>query len=408
MIRSPDNGRNLTFYEFFAGGGMARAGLGSGWTCVFANDFDPDKAHAYRANWGDADFHAGDLAAIGAEKLPGQADLAWASFPCQDLSLAGSGRGMGEAGDEVFTRSGAFWLFHSKMRALREEGRAPRAIVLENVVGVMTSHGKRDFRAIVASLGDLGYRTGALLVDARWFTPQSRPRVFFVALDKALFESIGRDAALLSCLAAEAGDPQWTSPALLAAQQALPPDLQANWVWWRLPPPPRRNMELADILEESPADAPWRDAEATKRLLGLMAPPHREKIRQAQQDRRQDGRASVGAVYRRTRGDGKGGKTQRAEVRFDGIAGCLRTPGGGSSRQTLLEVRGETIRSRLLSSREAARLMGLPDSYVLPVTSSKAYKLCGDGLCVPVIRHIAEHLVQRLLMAADARLEVAE
>jgi DNA (cytosine-5)-methyltransferase 1 len=71
-------------------------------------------------------------------------------------------------------------------------------------------------------------------------------------------------------------------------------------------------------------------------------------------------------------------------------------------------VRGETIRSRLLSSREAARLMGLPDSYVLPVTSSKAYKLCGDGLCVPVIRHIAEHLVQRLLMAADARLEVAE
>lgn len=396
--------RSLTFYEFFAGGGMARAGLGSGWTCLFANDFDPDKAASYRANWGPADFHDGDLAAVGPENLPGQADLAWASFPCQDLSLAGGGRGMGEAGDEVRTRSGAFWLFCQKMLSLRGAGRAPRAIVLENVVGVLTSHGKRDFRAVVAALDDLGYRVGALVVDARWFTPQSRPRVFFVALNKARFKSVGRDASLLQRLAASEPKSQWTNPALLAAQQSLPSELAANWIWWRLPPPPRRNVQLADILEASPADAPWHDPDATERLLALMAPPHREKIRDVQQC----GRSSVGAVYRRTRTDGNGGKKQRAEVRFDGMAGCLRTPGGGSSRQTLLEVRGDAIRSRLLSSREAARLMGLPDSYILPAKASKAYKLCGDGLCVPVIRHIAEHLLQPLLAKSDVRLEAAE
>ena len=42
-----------TFYEFFAGGGMARAGLGADWKCLFANDFCKKKAAAYAENWGD-------------------------------------------------------------------------------------------------------------------------------------------------------------------------------------------------------------------------------------------------------------------------------------------------------------------------------------------------------------------
>jgi len=382
--------RPLTFYEFFAGGGMARAGLGAGWTCLFANDIDADKAASYRANWGGEDFVGGDLAAIAPKALPGHADLAWASFPCQDLSLAGGGKGMGAAEDCVKTRSGAFWLFHEKMRALRLEGRAPRVIVLENVVGVLTSHGKRDFRALVAALGDIGYQTGALTLDARWFTPQSRPRVFFVAVQKAL-----------APLAAERliqsePEPLWSSPALLSAQEALPQELAAEWIWWRLPEPARRNSELVDLLEASPPDAPWRSDEATERLLSLMAPTHRQKIAEIQAS----GRRSVGAVYRRTRIDDDGVKRQRAEVRFDGLAGCLRTPGGGSSRQTLIEVHNGTIRSRLLSPRETARLMGLPDSYALPASASAAYKLCGDGLCAPVVRHLAEHLLQPLLRAS--------
>jgi DNA (cytosine-5)-methyltransferase 1 len=394
--------RTLTFYEFFAGGGMARAGLGAGWTCLFANDIDPDKAAAYRANWGGDDFHAGDLAALAPSRLPGQADLAWASFPCQDLSLAGGGKGMGAADDAVKTRSGAFWLFHEKIRALRQQDRAPRAIVLENVIGVLTSHGHRDFQAIVAGLDQLDYRVGALVLDARWFTPQSRPRVFFVALQKPLFAQACRDLA--GARAEARSESPWTSPALLAAQNSLPEALAARWVWWRLPAPPLRNRHLADILEESPPDSPWRAPAATARLLDLMAPAHREKIRQTQMS----GQRAVGAVYRRTRADDNGGKKQRAEVRFDGMAGCLRTPGGGSSRQTLLEVEGASIRSRLLSPREAARLMGLPDGYILPQNPGKAYKLCGDGLCVPVIRHLAAHLLEPLLRLPADELAAAE
>ena len=88
------------------------------------------------------------------------------------------------------------------------------------------------------------------------------------------------------------------------------------------------------------------------------------------------GQRWIGALYRRTRVE-NGVKVQRAEVRFDGVAGCLRTPSGGSSRQYILLVEGDKIRSRLLSARETARLMGLPKNVcmfcllliALPITS---------------------------------------
>lgn len=369
---------------------MARLGLGDQWACLFANDLDADKAAAYRANWGGAEFVEGDLDAVPARNIPGRADLAWASFPCQDLSLAGGGKGMGAADDAVKTRSGAFWLFHEKMRALAADGRSPRAIVLENVAGVLSSHGKRDFCALVEALDSLGYRVGALTLDARWFTPQSRPRVFFVAMQKPLFGPLARED---DGLIVREPHPLWTSASLRAAYGALPKVLAENWIWWRLPEPARRNADLADLLEDAPAGAPWRAPAATERLLALMTPSHRRKIEEIQQI----GARAIGAVYRRTRVDESGVKRQRAEVRFDGLAGCLRTPRGGSSRQTILEVHRDSIRARLLSPREAARLMGLPDSYILPLNPGAAYELCGDGLCVPVVRHLAQHLLQPLL-----------
>ena len=104
------------FYEFFCGGGMVRAGLGDGWRCLFANDIDPRKAASWRANWGDDALHVGDIAALDADALPGEADLMWGSFPCQDLSLAGVGAGLDGR------RSGTFHAFWSIARALAEPG----------------------------------------------------------------------------------------------------------------------------------------------------------------------------------------------------------------------------------------------------------------------------------------------
>jgi DNA (cytosine-5)-methyltransferase 1 len=114
----------------------------------------------------------------------------------------------------------------------------------------------------------------------------------------------------------------------------------------------------------------------------------------------------VGTIYRRTRPDDAGEKVQRAEVRFDDKSGCLRTPVGGSSRQIILVVEGKSIRSRLLSAKEAARLMGVPKDYPIPPNYNEAYHLFGDGVAVPVVRHLEEHLLWPLA-AGEAAVRAA-
>ena len=374
-----------TYYEFFAGGGMARAGLGEGWRCLFANDFDAKKAQTYRANWGGDEFLLGDVRALDTAQLPGVADLVWASFPCQDLSLAG--RGAGLAGE----RSGTFWPFFDLVRRLRTEGRAPRLLAFENVCGTLTSHGGKDFAAICEALAGTGYRCGALVIDAALFVPQSRPRLFVVAAE----------ATLPIPLAMTAPNPAtpFHPPRLRGALERLPDAARRAWVWWRLASPRARNLSLAELVETRPRGVAWRSEEETRALVSLMSETHRERLAAE----RAAGRPAVGAVYRRTRYSAAGVKMQRAEARFDGLSGCLRTPAGGSSRQFLLFVDGARLRSRLISARETARLMGLAEDYILPSGYSDAYRLTGDGVVAPVVRHLSHHLLEPLLQAGAQR-----
>jgi DNA (cytosine-5)-methyltransferase 1 len=373
-------GSKPTFLEFFAGGGMARAGLGADWACLFANDFDPVKAAAYRNNWGGDHFLEGDVANLKAADLP-TADLAWASFPCQDLSLAGNGAGLKGA------RSGTFWAFARLIEGLRREGRAPKILGVENVVGLLTSHGSKDFAALGAECARLGYRFGALTIDAAHFLPQSRPRLFLIAIDASLTPP----PALLGA----APDPVFSSPALLRAMQALSGAARKNALWWRLPAPPARNADLASVIE---ADArAWHTPAETKRFMAMISPANAAKFADARARAKAAGAPVYGAAYRRTRADPMGARAQRVEARFDGLAGCLRTPAGGSSRQMLFCVEPKRIRSRLITAREAARLMGLPDAYQLPARYNDAYHLLGDGLAVPAVAYLAEHLLRPLV-----------
>lgn len=368
----------LTFYEFFAGGGMARAGLGRGWSCLFANDFDPKKVEAYRANWGDGEVVCGDIYKLATDRLPGVADLAWGSFPCQDLSLAGNGAGL--AGQ----RSEAFWGFYRIVELLKREGRQPKVLVLENVIGALTSNDGRDFEEILRALDILGYRSGALTMDARHFLPQSRPRLFIVAVRK--------DVDLPPWLMDIEPSEMWSGVALKRAYERLPGRLRRNWIWWRVSHPPPIDCRLSDVIEDAPDSVSWHAPSETKKFLDMMSASNRWKVETA----RRSGAKQVGAIYRRTRLDEAGRKVQRAEIRFD-LAGCLRTPTGGSSRQFIMVIDGEAVGTRLLSSREAARLMGLPDDYRLPANYNEAYHLMGDGLAVPVVRHLAENLLEPLL-----------
>jgi DNA (cytosine-5)-methyltransferase 1 len=369
-----------TFYEFFAGGGMARAGLSPDWQCTFANDFDRKKATSYQLNWGENELWVGDVHELphSLDRFPDVADLAWASFPCQDLSLAGNLSGLSGA------RSSAFWGFHDVLYGLKLTGRLPRSVVVENVLGLLTANGGSDFHQVCKSLDLLGYNFGALVMDARHFLPQSRPRLFLLAILKS--------NPLPSTGISESARNDWTNSSLNRAFSLLPLHLKSSWRWWNVAPPPTTRPSLDSQIESQPKDVDWHTKSETDRLLSMMSEPSKARLNSALAT----GKRVVGTAYRRTRPDPTGFKSQRTELRMDGVAGCLRTPGGGSSRQFVVIAENGIAKSRLLSARETARLMGLPDEYILPSNYNEAYHLAGDGLAVPVVRHLGQFILSHM------------
>jgi DNA (cytosine-5)-methyltransferase 1 len=336
------------------------------------------KCAAYRANYPEDTIVQGDVWDLDAKQVP-TANLAWASFPCQDLSLAGGRRGLNAP------RSGAFWGFWNVIGKQRND--APKTIVIENVVGLLSSHRGGDFAELITTLIDAGYRVGAMMIDASLFSPQSRPRLFIVAYRGAPPDHLVIDDP----------DPLFHTSAIVAAARKLPPRARKAWVWWRLPKPPERKQSLASVLERTPPDKVWRDEAATRKLLSQMKPLHRRRVEVALA---QDG-MQVGAVFRRIRIE-KSKRVQRAEIRYDGLAGCLRTPAGGSSKQLLLITKDGRVRLRPLLGREAARLMGVSENYILPSRESAALKVFGDGVCVGAVKWLGENLLLPLATAKPA------
>lgn len=374
--------KNLyTYHEDFSGAGMARLGLGAKWRCVRACDIDTKKCASYRENFGGEHLIEGDVAKVSVVSSK-PARLAWASFPCQDTSLAGGYAGL--AGE----RSGTFWSWQRIVEGMANAGKPYDIVCIENVRGLLTANAGTDFAAICESLAKLGYSFGAAVIDAQSFLPQSRERLFIVGVRGGveLFDfAVGRGPS-----------PLWHPESMLRAYQHLTKKARAKWFWLDLPAPPARTISLDDIIENDPQGVAWHTPKETKRLLSLMTAENLRKV----EAQKRSGKRVIGMVYKRTR-EGK----QRAEVRFDGVAGCLRTATGGSSRQTVMIVEKDQVRSRLLAPREAARLMGIPDSYKLPGKYNDAYHLCGDGVAVPVVRFLAENLFEPVLERMDEVLE---
>lgn len=363
--------------EFFAGGGMARAGLGSGWNCVFSNDNDIKKVETYRDNWSSDHLIHGDIQSIPIELVPDNLTLAWASSPCQNFSAAGAGDGLLGTSSSIFVK---WWELIARKAAMN---RAPKIIVLENVVGLLKSRRGLDFEEISESFAKAGYSFGVLVVDAIHFLPQSRPRVFIVAVKS--------DHALPVHLVSETPSSTWHPNHLVKAVESLPDSLRKRHIWWRMPEAVMRSSKLDDFLTNESPDVKWHTDAQTSKLLNSMTQTNLDKIAAVKKSEE----VTVGTLYRRMRAY-NGISASRAEVRFDGIAGCLRASDGGSSRQILLFVEGDRVRTRHITPRESARLMGLSDSYKLPVMKTHAVKLVGDGVAVPVVKFLEEHLLYPL------------
>ena len=366
---SPPN-RNVRFVdkaaaEFFAGIGLMRLGLErAGWSVAFANDIDPDKEEMYRANFRDAAEHfvLGDIHELPAEVIP-SVGLATASFPCNDLSLAGGREGL------QGKNSSAFWGLVKILERMKQ--RRPPLVLIENVPGFLSSHEGRDFEDAMLALNDLGYAVDPFILDAASFVPQSRQRLFVVGVRVK-----GTDADLLE----ESFFQSSVRPAALADFIFTHPDIR--WRIRPLPDPPRSQLRLDDILEDLPAGSPeWWSRERAAYLLNQMSPRHR-----ATAGAMISGKApSSGTVFRRIRH----GRSM-AELRTDGLAGCLRTPRGGSGRQILFQAGRGEYRVRLLTPRECARLMGA-DDFKIKVPLNQALFGFGDAVCVPVVEWIGRN-----------------
>lgn len=371
-----------TFCEFFAGIGLVREGLeSSGWSCVYANDIDPKKQEAYETRFGKSDhFHLGDVGQT--QEVLGRIHvkpfLATSSFPCIDLSLAGHYRS-GLEGEH----SSTFFGFAKAIEALG--ARKPPVVMLENVVGFLTSRKGEDFTSACRRLADLGYWLDMLVLDACHFTPQSRPRVFVVGVAPELKPK------------EEAGT-GWLWP--IEQPHRLRPDtvmhfkrnleLPTGWIALPVPEPPRLAVKLADLIDIDDNQAWWSEYEVTRHSK-MMSDLHKGRVDAIMAS----GERWVGTIFRRIRQ-----QTMRAEVRFDGLAGCLRTPKGGSAKQIVIAIDRGTIRMRWMSPREYARLQGTPE---FPLVGGTIQQLWGfaDAVCVPAIRWIDRHVLSPLYESAS-------
>lgn len=369
---------DLRAAEFFAGIGLVRAALErTGWQVVFANDIEPFKYEMYRANFDASDFVLGDVRAVVGDDIP-DIELATASFPCTDLSLAGARRGLdGE-------QSGMFWEF---TRILGEMGsRRPGAVLLENVPSFGTSKGGADLEAAIERLNELGYACQVTICDARRFVPQSRQRMFIVG-------TIGGVPTVAGAQGALPGFDRWPihQPDWLRRFVDEHPTLRLSI--FDVERPPASTKTLADVVERIPArDKRWWDAERLGRFVSSLSPRQAARF-----ERMRTSKVTTWATaYRRTRMS-----HATWEIRPDKISGCLRTSRGGSSRQVLVEAGRGEVRVRWMTAREYARLQGAPD-FVIPdsVSGNQALSGFGDAVALPVVEWLSRHYLTPLVLGA--------
>jgi DNA (cytosine-5)-methyltransferase 1 len=367
-----------TFAEFFAGIGLMRIGLErAGWTIAFANDLDNDKWQMYRDHFGDTgEFVVDDIHKLKAASIP-TVDLATASFPCNDLSLAGARHGL--AGSQ----SSAFWGFIDILKGMKRERRLPPLVLLENVTGFLSSNGGHDFEEALIALNDLGYAVDAFIIDAARFVPQSRQRLFVVGM-KTVDASPIQDTPRFY--------ESEVRPPALASFILMHPDIA--WRIRQLPQLPVCLKQLADIVDDLPLNHQmWWSRKRCDYMLNQMSPKHSSQAEAMIRGKDM----SYGTVFRRVRN----GKSM-AELRTDGVAGCLRTPRGGSGRQILLVAGQGQFHVRLLTPHECARLMGA-DDFALKVSLNQALFGFGDAVCVPAIEWIGRNYLNPVFEEDFAR-----
>jgi DNA (cytosine-5)-methyltransferase 1 len=351
----------LKVAEFFAGIGLAKIGLEEAdLNVVWSNDISERKHSMFLENNSSRNEYAGyvvgDVASLKSDQLPKEADVAWVSFPCTDLSLAGGRKGIHHG------ESSAFWSFVSIIERLKED--KPKILALENVPGLAANRNGEDLFEVIGALNKLGYSVDILQIDAKRFVPQSRSRLFLVASEEVLTTSDSvhplRPAAL---------DKFFNDRDLRTHRAALP-----------MPPALLKHgfSQLVKGAQESNLE--WWSEKRVEAFKNSLTVVNSDRLRTLVNNSTESYRTS----YRRMRNG-----LPRWEIRDEDISGCLRTASGGSSRQAVLKMGNGSLEIRWMSPREYAHLMGAPTYDYGSISPTHLYNGFGDGVCVPVVTWLA-------------------
>jgi DNA (cytosine-5)-methyltransferase 1 len=342
---------NFSFIDLFAGIGGIRLGFESiGGNCVWTSEYDKFSQQTYLAKFGHAHPLAGDITKISSTEVPAH-NVLLAGFPCQPFSIAGVSKKNSLGRPHGFECNTQGTLFFDVARIIKEH--QPEAILLENVKN-LKSHDKGNTFAIIRETleEELGYHMQYRVIDARYFVPQHRERIFMVGFR-------------------EKTDFDFSSLVL-----------------------PDKKPIMGDILhpeDGTEADCyPFTDADGKVADKYTLTPNLWEYLQNYAKKHREAGNGfGFGMV-----GKDSVARTLSARYHKDG--------------SEILVSQGPDKRPRRLTPRECARLMGYPEDFPITVSDTQAYRQFGNSVVVPVIRAIAEHMRPHLRAALAKKPKVAK
>lgn len=336
---------SFTFIDLFAGiGGMRKAFEELGGRCVFTSEWDKYSRQTYLANFECAHEIGGDITKIDARDIPSH-DILVAGFPCQPFSIAGVSKKNALGKPHGFADKTQGTLFFDVARII--EYHRPKAILLENVKNLERHDKGKTFAVIRETLGELGYYFDWKVIDAGYWVPQHRERIFIAgfredcgfSFDRFDLPSCNERPVIENILHSENGTEDQE--------------------------PPYTFGSLAKISDRyTLSDHLWQ-------YLQQYAEKHR------------------------ARGNGFG----FGLVGPNDVARTLSARYYKDGSEILVKQNGKN--PRRLTPRECSRLMGfdLPNgnSFVIPVSDTQAYRQFGNAVVVPVVRAVAKYMLEYLM-----------
>jgi DNA (cytosine-5)-methyltransferase 1 len=433
-------GKPFNYVSLFSGiGGFEQALNKLGGTCVMASEIDKYANQAYEILYGHPTV--GDVTKVAAEDVPDH-DLLVGGFPCQAFSVAGKRLGFEEARGTLFFEI-------ARIAKVKQ----PKAMLLENVKGLVGHDGGKTLDTIIQTLAEIGYTVDFEVLNSKYFgVPQNRERIFIVAVRDDLVTPQAWNVGKRSDVVAKGKRRIVQIDGVKTFNFAYPKQNEVT-------------VRLRDILESSVDERFYLSEEKTEKLVAQLeaqAKPNEvrsvltpDRIEKRQNGRRfkDDGEESFTLTAQDRHGvalsdpqmvghiELKGHDAIKRVYSAEGVSPTLTTMGGGHREPKIAEeVRAcltpdreekrqngprfkdndqpaHTIntqdrhgvaygsypkyRIRKLIPLECFRLQGFPDSefdklMANGISNSQLYKMAGNAVTVNVISALGRHLTSYL------------